>query len=223
MQWFPNIGFGAFGVAEEIKVRPACIGTCTPLSTTIGDIDGDHDVDVIVIDHGGLAWNENLNGLGSFGSSQVISLDVSASSGQIQLGDLDADGDLDLVAGASDLDSVLMWLENLGGRFSEPEVIASHRGDLFWLVDLDRDGDLDVQTAFGDWFESRGGGPTSLIGDLDGNGTVGFEDFTILAANFGRSDVASEDGDLNADSIVDFDGFLAARCKPSETLSKFKQ
>ena len=207
IQTFANDGSGSFSEPRQVEVAPGCKFTCSSLSISIGDVDGDADVDIVVLDRRGLAWNENREG--DFGRSQSIPGNISASSGQVQLADLDADGDFDLVTGASDIDAVLTWSENIDGSFGQPKVIATDRADPFWLVDLDQDGDVDVQTAFGDWFESTADEAAELLGDLNRDGTVAFDDFASLATNFGRSDVDNRaDGDLNGDRIVDFRDFL---------------
>ena len=44
--------------------------------------------------------------------------------------------------------------------------------------------------------------------DFDGDGVVGFGDFLILSANFGRTDVGvGEQGDVDSDGDVDFEDF----------------
>jgi len=47
-----------------------------------------------------------------------------------------------------------------------------------------------------------------LLGDLDGNGSVGFEDFLTLSQNFGSMGTYTE-GDLDLNGIVEFSDFLA--------------
>ena len=49
----------------------------------------------------------------------------------------------------------------------------------------------------------------TLPGDLDGDGTVAFEDFLALAANFGTDVDEYASGDVNCDGTVAFDDFLA--------------
>ena len=44
-------------------------------------------------------------------------------------------------------------------------------------------------------------------GDLNGDGSVGFDDFLVLANNFGNEAERTE-GDLNGDGVVGFDDFL---------------
>jgi len=46
-----------------------------------------------------------------------------------------------------------------------------------------------------------------LVGDIDGDGTVAFADFLILAHNFGMPGNACQ-GDVSGDAKIDFDDFL---------------
>ena len=48
----------------------------------------------------------------------------------------------------------------------------------------------------------------TLLGDLNLDGKVGFEDFLVFSANFGRGDATYLQGDLNSSQSVDFADFL---------------
>ena len=50
--------------------------------------------------------------------------------------------------------------------------------------------------------------PTSLVGDIDNDGTVGFPDFLILSDSFGQQVTAGEAGDIDGDGNVGFADFL---------------
>lgn len=50
--------------------------------------------------------------------------------------------------------------------------------------------------------------PLYLVGDLDENGTIGFEDFLIVGQNFGQEVALGTDGDINLDGVVSFPDFL---------------
>ena len=47
-----------------------------------------------------------------------------------------------------------------------------------------------------------------IQGDLDGNGTVAFNDFLVLSDNFSQSASTYEAGDINCNTVVEFDDFL---------------
>jgi len=47
-----------------------------------------------------------------------------------------------------------------------------------------------------------------LMGDVDGDGVVGFADFTILSDNFGSKSASRNEGDLNRDGYANFADFL---------------
>lgn len=48
-----------------------------------------------------------------------------------------------------------------------------------------------------------------LVGDLDGNGEVAFNDFLILSGNYGATDVSYAEGDIDCNGEVGFTDFLA--------------
>ncbi|MEL7146185.1 MAG: tandem-95 repeat protein, partial [Bacteroidota bacterium] len=112
-------------------------------------------------------------------------------------GDLDNDGDLDLVGG-DDNPGTLFWFENLGsGNFSTGKVIDSDNGYFdIKLTDFDDDGDLDLVTLDRSvaqgvyWYENNGSGAftenvinTTNLGD---NRSISIADFD----HDGRLDVA---------------------------------
>ena len=49
----------------------------------------------------------------------------------------------------------------------------------------------------------------NTLGDIDGNGTVGFADFLALAENFGNAVVSHAQGDIDCNGTVEFADFLA--------------
>ncbi len=114
-----------------------------------------------------IAWYENTNGQGNFGAQQVIStnfdypLDVVA-------GDIDGDGDMDILSGSRYNNSRVAWFKNTnsqGNFVFQQELttdIAYCRGAA--LADIDGDGDLDIAAtswAFPNhriiWFENTNG------------------------------------------------------------------
>ncbi len=86
-------------------------------SVYAADLDGDGDIDVLSAsytvlgqhDHGKVAWYEN-NGSGQFGSQQVITTAADQPT-SVYAGDLDGDGDLDVLS-ASYFDDKIAWYRN---------------------------------------------------------------------------------------------------------------
>ena len=112
-----------------------------------GDIDGDGDLDIIVLNRG-----QDLvliNDGGGFFTDQTaarfpVTADTSRGGG---LADLDGDGDLDLVVANSRNEPVALYI-NRRGVFTAADFgavpLANETDTGLELVDLDEDGDLDV-------------------------------------------------------------------------------
>lgn len=178
--WYENVdGSGTFGRQQMIS-RSVASGV---RSVQTADVDGDGDLDVLSASMGDnkIAWYENLDGRGSFGAQRVISLGVDRAS-SVHATDLDADGDLDILAGGSDL----VWFENTDGRGSFGPRIHLGNGEVVNAADLDGDGDVDVlSTSFGEvvWYENRNGvgrfGNAQVISDISSSveGSVSAVDF----------------------------------------------
>ncbi len=190
-------------------------------SISLGDIDADGDLDLIVT--GGSGAGSRLdrymnNGDGSF--TGPISFGIGVNSSSISLGDIDMDGDLDLiVAGSGRLDR---YINNSDGNFIGPTNFGSGVGDYcsITLGDIDSDGDLDLIVAGSsrlDRYINNGDGsfigPISFgtgvsacsiaLGDIDSNGhldliVTGFDGITS------RLDKYMNNGDGNFTGPTNF-------------------
>ena len=116
----------------------------------VGDVDADGDLDLIASTTGAgdaVVWFAN-DGSGSFGVAQTI-LASAGGPGRITAGDLDLDGDLDVLLSAG-TDNDVLFLENTGAgaTWTSRTVDGSLTGATHAIsADMDGDGDLDVIAA----------------------------------------------------------------------------
>ncbi len=191
--WYENTnGNGTFGDPRVITKTAAFIAR----SVHAGDVDGDGDLDVFSVtsfsnyEGKGVAWYENTDGKGTFGSQRVITTTATLAYGV----DLDADGDLDVLyasnirSGGIGNNTQIEWYENTDGKgtFGTQRVIMSVAANYpksVYAGDVDGDGDLDVLSAsYADdkiaWYENT-----------DGKGTIGIQRVITTAADRSRSRV----------------------------------
>ncbi|WP_425237271.1 FG-GAP-like repeat-containing protein [Ulvibacterium sp.] len=187
---------------------------------TIGDLDGDGDLDILSASSNKIAWHPN-DGLTFgvarnpliFGAERIISTAAVGVSG-VAVADLDGDGDLDALA-ASANDNRIAWYPNDGsGNFGTQRTITTAAAGALDVIvaDLDSDGDLDVISASANdnriaWHPNDGsgnfGGQRTIttavdgirdvtVADLDGDG-----DLDVLSASFDDNQVAWYPNDGN--------------------------
>ncbi|OUJ69493.1 hypothetical protein BXP70_26270 [Hymenobacter crusticola] len=146
-----NNGTGIFTGTQEVGVG------FNPMQVVLGDVDGDGDLDVVTANYynyfnpainytNSTASVRLNNGNGLFAGDQQVAIGRGARS--VALGDVDGDGDLDLLAPNELTNSVGVRLNNGSGAFSGSQQVAVGDNPTYLaLADLDGDGDLDFATA----------------------------------------------------------------------------
>ena len=116
-----------------------------PKSVELADMDGDGDIDFVVVGHPGTTWYEN-NGRENFTSHNI---EAGSRGGYgVSLADMDGDGDMDIVTSGDGL----TWLRNDGGNkpnFVKVDIPTGWQfswgsGREIALRDMDGDGDMDI-------------------------------------------------------------------------------
>ncbi len=196
IDWFENTdGFGDFELVQVITTEADGIESVFSI-----DIDNDGDNDILSASENDdkIAWYENLDGLGTFGLEQLISL--TADGAQSVFGaDLDGDDDVDVLS-ASETDGDITWYENIDGLgdFSFQPLINNDAdgAQSVFSIDLDGDGDNDVLSASDhinriSWYENTDGlgtfGPSFYISNMQGPNQIFSDDLD----NDGDNDVIS--------------------------------
>ncbi|HJO18238.1 MAG: VCBS repeat-containing protein [Vicinamibacterales bacterium] len=177
-----------------------------PAHVTPSDVDLDGDIDLLVAKMGAILPNNDKIGsvvvLENDGQEEFttrILLDGLARVTDIEPGDFDGDGDIDLVVGQFGYDDgEIRWMENLGGWNFESHSLLELSGTIHTPVgDLDGDGDLDVAAVVSQEWEEI------YVFENDGKGM--FDRHLIYGAtndDFGSSGISLVDLDLDGDLDV---------------------
>ena len=187
-----------------------------------GDVDGDGDLDLVTCS-GDQSWRNRLylnDGSGIFTDVTATNLPAAPFFGSsLALGDIDGDGDLDLVIGSGSWlgGQDVLFLNNGSGVFTDvtaarlPTTTLSYNASVA-LADFDGDGDLDLLLGRGGQGLAWLLHDSLLLNDGRGNFTdatathwsVGYRDTTCLA-------VGDVDGDGDLDVVLGSGGYLGRR------------
>ncbi len=179
--------------------------TIAPAHVSPSDIDGDGDIDLLVAEMGQiLPSNEKIGsvnvleneGGGNF-ESHVL-LENVARVTDVESGDFDSDGDVDLAVGQFGYDDgEIRWMENLGNwKFASHQLLNLPGTIHVPVADMDGDGDLDITAVVSQTWEQI------YVFDNDGKG--GFTSHMVFGAtneDYGSSGISlcdlDRDGDLD--------------------------
>ena len=194
--WYENLdGSGLFGTQQIISSA-----ALRAFAVYAADLDGDGDQDIVSASEldDKIAWYENLDGNGTFSTQQIISTEVN-SAHDVHAGDLDGDGDFDIIA-ASSADDAIVWFENVdgGGTFGPANEVtdAARFAQDVYAADIDQDGDLDLLSA------SINDSKVAWYPNIDGKGTFGPQVVISTSASGATSVfVANLDGDEDLDVL----------------------
>jgi len=171
-------------------------------SVFAADVDGDGDLDVLSASQvpEKIAWYENTDGAGNFGTQQII-FTAAGTAMSVFAADVDGDGDLDaLSASPTWADSDIAWYENTdgAGSFGTQHIISTALNVAMsvFAADVDGDGDLDAFSA--SWVEAK----ITWYENTDGAGSFGTQQIVSAVATGAYSVFAADvDGDGDTDVL----------------------
>ncbi|MFK8007683.1 MAG: T9SS type A sorting domain-containing protein [Saprospiraceae bacterium] len=179
-----------------------------PRAVFAADLDGDSDMDILCAseEDNKISWYENIDGQGNFIQQNILTSTAQWAT-TVVAGDIDNDGDMDVIAGSY---GHVFWFENMDGAadFSGAKIITSSiiETESVFVADIDGDGDLDVLAASsGDskikWYENVDG-----LGNFDSGNNINF--FAENAQSVFAQDL-DNDGDMDVISGSSGDNIVA--------------
>ncbi len=198
------------GGANFTTVRSFAVGVSDTYSVAVGDLDGDHDLDIIVGngDSGGTAGNPgrqsyvflNVDGAANFTTARSFGPGT-ISTGSVAAADVDGDGDVDIVAGHAGVQN-FVYLNDGAANFPRTSGFGPGNDNTGSVAagDMDGDGHLDIVAGNGDVDIRTGGvGWQNVVSFNDGGGN--FTATRTLSSNgFAYSTAV---GDMNNDGALD--------------------
>jgi len=158
-----------------------------------GDMDGDEDEDIVVLEQNKLVWYNN-QGDGRFSPINRIHSDITDIQQMLdfEIGDINADGRMDIVSYNQSSTSIDAFLQQSDGSFEKTELaILPFTASKIRIHDLDKDGDLDILAESND------------IIHLEQTDNLQFKEKTYLSASEYGFIKLIEIADVNQDEKMD--------------------
>ena len=199
------------GAAGTFLDSGQALGNRRTLGLAAADFDGDGDIDVLAANSGqhaeDILWiNQGGNQMGTPGTFQAGQVWPHKLSSDAVAGDLDADGDLDVVIahfnGVSGKDNTVWWNDG-SGNFSDSGMMLGNGGSQkLALADLDGDIDLDLFVANDD---GSSGAEANKVWLNTPTGPVNEADLSIVANPSGGHDIRIPDNSSTLSTGVALD------------------
>ena len=183
-------------------------------SVAAADIDDDGRPDIVSTSNNIVAWHRNLGGSPPSFASSVI--DNSFQGGRwVTTGDLDGDGDIDVVAADRTTNRIVAYFNQLrqsGSVAFAAQVVTSDamRVRDVNVADLDNDGDMDLYSA------TDGDNTIAWYENTDGSGRTFAKRIVTQSVDYPRSSFAA---DVDADGWLD----LLSASAQDDSLTLFRQ
>jgi len=196
---------------------PVSFGTGVRYSSiALGDIDSDGDLDLIVtgLDNSSVKRLDEYINDGSGNFTGPLSFGTGIQSSSIALGDIDNDGDLDLIVTGDDDGSAPHRLDKYindgSGNFAGPVSFGTGvKSSSISLGDIDNDGDLDlIVTGFD--------GSTTHLDKYINDGSGNFTGPTAFGTSVGNSSIALGDIDNDGDLDLILTGWVSGTTRRSD-------
>lgn len=198
--WYENINGTVMFEKQKIISLNADNAKCV----FAADINGDNFIDVLSVSNNDnkVAWYENLNGQGNFGSQQIITTQLNSPE-SVFVKDIDQDGDNDVLV-ASSLDDQITLFKNLDGlgTFGNGQIVTSNADFATFVIAVDIDGDdkIDVLSS------SENDGKVAWYQNQDGIGSFSTENVISIYDIPTSIDTVDIDGDSDIDVLVSYFG-----------------
>jgi len=193
----------------------------------MADLDGDDDQDFVIAEFGfekvgRLLWLETVSIKDGQPETKLHVLDPRHGSIHAPIIDLDGDGDMDVIALISqEFETIVAYMNNGRGAFEQRTLFQadspSFGGSGLELIDLDRDGDIDVLFTNGDTLDTFQLKPFHAVNWLENGGAGEFKHHKLATMPGAVKAVAGDldnDGDLDIAAVAFCPPFLRHMVRP---------